>query len=82
MVRDRPQRRAVALLDARGERTIVVQGERLVPVGEDDLPWDRLAEMDGIYFTGGDAAVAARRARGARRWSRRHGPMTRWRAAT
>ena len=33
VVRDRPQRRAVALLDSDGERTIVVQGERLVPRG-------------------------------------------------
>ena len=55
----------MALLDARGERTIVVQGERIVPVGDDDLPWDRLAEMDGIYFTGGDAA-SLRAARAAR----------------
>ena len=65
VVRDRPQRRGVALLDARGERTIVVQGERIVPIGQDDLPWDRLAEMDGIYFTGGDAA-SLRAARAAR----------------
>ncbi len=55
VVRDRPQRRAVALLDSRGERTIAVLGERLVPLGVDDLPWDRLAELDGVYFTGGDA---------------------------
>ena len=65
VVRDRPQRRGVALLDARGERTIAVQGERLVPNGDDDLPWDRLAEMDGVYFTGGDAA-SLRAARAAR----------------
>ena len=63
--RDRPQRRGVALLDARGERTIVVQGERIVPVGDDDLPWERLADMDGVYFTGGDAA-SLRAARAAR----------------
>ena len=60
-----PSGAAVALLDARGERTIVVQGERLVPAGDDDLPWDRLAEMDGVYFTGGDAA-SLRAARAAR----------------
>ena len=64
VTRERPQRRAVALLDAAGERTIVVQGERLVPSGDDDLPWDRLAGMDGVYFTGGDAA-ALRAARAA-----------------
>jgi ribokinase len=64
-MRNRPQRRGMALLDARGERTIVVQGERLVPQGEDDLPWQRLAEMDGVYFTGGDAAsLRAARAAG------------------
>ena len=56
VIRHRPQRRAVTLLDARGERTIAVLGERLVPRGDDDLPWDRLAEMDGVYFTGGDSA--------------------------
>jgi ribokinase len=63
--RDRPQRRGVALLDARGERTIIVQGERLAPQGEDDLPWDRLGEMDGVYFTGGDIG-SLRAARAAR----------------
>jgi ribokinase len=63
--RDHPQRRAVALLDSRGERTITVIGERLVPLGGDGLPWDRLAETDGVYFTGGDVAAlrAARQAR-------------------
>jgi ribokinase len=55
--RDRPQRRGVAFLDAQGERTITVIGDRLVPSRDDDLPWDRLAEMDGVYFTGGDAAA-------------------------
>ena len=65
VTRDRPQRRAVALLDAQGERTIVVQGERLVSQREDDLPWERLAEMDGVYFTGGDAG-SLRAARAAR----------------
>ena len=53
--RDEPQRRAVAFLDSNGERTIATLGDRLVPSGNDDLPWETLAEMDGIYFTGGDA---------------------------
>lgn len=61
--RNRPQRRAVAFLDSRGERTITVIGKRLVPSGTDDLPWESLAEMDGVYFTGGDvAALRAARA--------------------
>lgn len=60
-----PQRRAVTLLDADGERTIVVLGERMVPRGEDSLGWEDLAEMDTVYATGGDAE-ALRRARRAR----------------
>ena len=40
-------------------------GERIVPHGDDDLPWERLEGADAVYFTGGDAAalIAARRAR-------------------
>jgi ribokinase len=59
------QRRAFAQIDRKGERAITVIGERLVPHGDDDLPWDRLAECDAVYFTGGDAE-ALRRARAAR----------------
>lgn len=64
-IRRRPQRRAFTHLDADSERTITVLGERLVPHGEDPLPWDRLAAADGVYYSGGDAgaARAARRAR-------------------
>ena len=41
-------------------------GERLDPVAADDpLPWERLAEMDAVYFTAGDAG-ALRAARAAR----------------
>ena len=63
--RPRPQRRGFTHLDAAGERTITVLGERLVPHGADRLPWERLADCDGVYLTGGDAA-AARAARAAR----------------
>jgi ribokinase len=63
--RDEPQRRAVTFVDERGERTITVVGERIVPSGADPLPWAELAAMDGVYFTGGDveALQAARAAR-------------------
>jgi ribokinase len=61
----RPQRRAFTHLDAAAERTITVLGERLVPHGDDPLPWERLAACDGVYLTGGDGA-AARAARSAR----------------
>jgi ribokinase len=59
------QRRAFTYLTADGERTITVLGDRLVPHGDDDVPWDGLGSVDGIYFTGGDAAALreARRAR-------------------
>jgi ribokinase len=51
-------------LDRDGERTITVMGDRTVPSAEDPLPWERLAQADAVYFTGGDvgALVAARRA--------------------
>ncbi len=64
-VRPGPQRLAYAFLDDDGERTITVAGERLVPSAEDPLPWDRMEQMDAVYFTGGDADAlrAARRAR-------------------
>ena len=63
--RDRRQRRAFTLLDGEGERTITVLGERIVPHGDDTLPWELLAHADGVYFTGGDpdALRAARSAR-------------------
>ena len=63
--RRRAQRRAFTFLDDGGERTITVIGGRLVPHGDDALPWERLRATDGVYFTGGDVA-ALRRAREAR----------------
>jgi ribokinase len=60
-----PQRRAFTFVDREGERTITVLGKRLVPHGTDPLEWERLQDMDAVYFTGGDAA-ALRAARGAR----------------
>jgi ribokinase len=63
--RARSTRRAVTLVDDAGERTIVTFGERLEPLASDaDVPWERLAEMDAVYFTAGDAG-ALRRARAA-----------------
>jgi ribokinase len=59
-------RSAVTLVDERRERTITTFGERLEPLGADaQLPWARLGEMDGVYFTAGDldALRAARAAR-------------------
>jgi ribokinase len=63
--REQPTRRAVTLLEASGERTIVTIGERLDPQGADDLDWERLHAAAGVYFTAGDEAALklARRAR-------------------
>jgi ribokinase len=63
--RDRPQRRAITFLDGQGERTIATLGPRLVASGDDELPWERLGRIDGLYFTGGEAG-ALRAARAAR----------------
>jgi ribokinase len=56
---DAPTRRALTLLEDGGERTIVTVGERLQPHGSDDLPWERLDDADGVYFTAGDLAALA-----------------------
>jgi ribokinase len=54
----REQRRAFTHVDRRAERTITVLGDRLVPHGEDPLPWPQLARAAAVYYTGGDAAAA------------------------
>jgi ribokinase len=63
--RPEPQRRGYVHVDAAGERTITVIGERMGPRGDDPLPWHELAETDTVYFTAGDvgALCEARRAR-------------------
>jgi ribokinase len=63
--RPAPQRRAITLIDADGERTIIVIGDRAAPRGADPLPWDELSDCDAVYVTAGDADAlrAARRAR-------------------
>jgi len=53
--REQPTRRAVTFLDALRERTIVTIGDRLAPAAADELPWERLRDADGVYFTAGDA---------------------------
>ena len=55
--RETPTRRAVTHVDAQGERTITVLGERLAPLGADALDWGALADMDAVYFTAGDVAA-------------------------
>jgi ribokinase len=65
MVDPSPQRRAFCLIDAMGERTITVLGEKLRPSGGDArLPWAELGRMDAVYFVSGDPE-ALHHARGA-----------------
>ena len=52
--RDEPQRRAVTFIDAAGERSISIIGERLHPRADDRLPWDELGDVDALYYTAGD----------------------------
>jgi ribokinase len=63
--RQGPSRRAITYIDADGERTITVMGERLAPRATDRLPWEELAGMDAIFVTAGDVDLLrmARRAR-------------------
>lgn len=63
-VRAQPTRRALTVVDDRGERTIVTLGERLAPRAGDPLPWEQLRETHAVYFTAGDlgALQAARSA--------------------
>ena len=63
--RERPHRRCFTHLDAHGERTITVIGERIVPRGDDPLPWDELQGHDAVYLTLADAE-AVRKARAAK----------------
>jgi ribokinase len=60
-----PTRRAVTHLDAAGERTITVLGDRLEPRARDPLPWDLLDAADVCYVAAADPAAVrlARRAR-------------------
>lgn len=52
--RDHPQTRVLAVVDGRGERTLFVVGENDHPTADDPLPWEELAGLDGVYFTGQD----------------------------
>jgi ribokinase len=64
--RDAATRWGFVHLDDDGERTITIVGPRLVPHGDDPLPWERLDGVDAVFASGGDAA-AMRQARRARK---------------
>ncbi len=55
------QRRAFTFVDGEGERTITVLGDKRAPQGtESALPWEELAECDGVYFVSGGEAASRR----------------------
>ena len=53
--RDKPTRKAISMIDIRGERAITVAGDRLQPIAEDQLPWEKLNNYDGIFVTATDS---------------------------
>ena len=64
-VRPAPTRRALASIDADGERALTVVGERHHPRADDPLRWDDVEGADVAYVTAADEAAVriARRAR-------------------
>lgn len=54
--RERPSRRGISLVDDGGDRAITVIGERHTPVAQDPLPWELLADCDGVFVSATDAA--------------------------
>ncbi len=55
--RDAPTRRGLSLVDPGGDRAITVIGDRLSPSLSDPLPWEDLADCDGLFVTAADAPL-------------------------
>ena len=55
--RDKPTRRGFSLIDSQGERAITVIGERLAPKYNDNLEWNILKNMDGVFITASDSEI-------------------------
>ncbi|WP_288262390.1 PfkB family carbohydrate kinase [uncultured Prochlorococcus sp.] len=55
--RNKPTRKGFSLIDSQGDRAITVIGERLAPNHNDNLDWDVLKKMDGIFITASDAKI-------------------------
>ncbi len=52
--REKPTRKGISLISKDGERAITVIGERLQPIGSDNLPWSEMRNYDGIFVTATD----------------------------
>ena len=55
--RDKPTRRGFSLVDSQGDRAITVIGERLAPKHKDNLEWNILKKMDGIFITASNSEI-------------------------
>ena len=55
--RNKSTRKGFSLIDDKGERSITIIGERLSPNYLDNLNWNILENMDGIFITAGDAEI-------------------------
>ena len=55
--REKPTRRGFSLIDSDRERSITVIGERLAPNHKDDIDWNILEKMDGIFITAADSEL-------------------------
>ena len=55
--RDKPTRKGFSLIDAEGERSITIIGDRLAPTHKDNLNWNILNDMDGIFITAADKEI-------------------------
>ncbi len=53
--REKPTRRGFSFVGEDGNRAITVVGDRLQPSINDDLNWDVLNALDGVFITAGDA---------------------------
>ena len=52
--REKPTRKGISLICNDGERAITVIGERLQPIGKDNLPWSNMKNYDGVFVTATD----------------------------
>ena len=55
--RNEPTRKGFSIIDNHGERSITIIGKRLSPSFSDNLDWNLLEDMDGIFITAGDIDI-------------------------
>ena len=55
--RNKPTRKGFSVIDSEGERSILIIGDRLAPTHKDNLDWNILNDMDGIFITAADKEI-------------------------